>query len=166
MLKKLLCLCSFALVLTGCTAASADTEYSPGDFVVTEVSLEEGYYLSDKDDSYVHIVDGQIELCNYDYITICTEQWNAIEGDKVSLEESIAIFEESFLPQCELQEYTPLNMIGMGENGGDQLFLSLDYEWSKESGAYNGYLVYDDGTLSKAGNIYTYFGTELPETNE
>lgn len=166
MFKKLLCLCSFALVLTGCTAASADTEYSPGDFVVTEVSLADGYYLSDNDDSYVHITDGQIELCNYDYVTVFTEQWNSLEGNKASLEKFIEVSAEAFLPQCALQEYTPLKMIGMGENGGDQILLSLDYEWSKENGTYNGYLVYDDGTLFKADNIYTYFGTELPETDE
>lgn len=160
MSKKLLCLLPIAL-LAGCTAVSADTEYNDGDCIEADVSLADGYYLSDSDDSYIHISDGQIELCDYDYVAAFTEEWNAIDGDKASLEVYIENSAEIFVPQCSLQEYTPLSFIGMGENGDDMTLLALNYELSKENGTYVGYILNDDGTISKADNIYTYFGTEL-----
>jgi hypothetical protein len=44
--------------------------------------------------------------------------------------------------------------------------LAVDFELSKTNGTYNGYILNDDGTISKAGNVYAYFGTELPAESE
>ena len=162
MKKALFYFVPFTLLLAGCAAASADAEYSDGDCIEAEVSLSDGYYLSDNDDSYIHISGGQIELCGYDYVTAFTEDWNAVEGDKASLEEYVDNSAEIFLSQCSLQDYTPVKFIGMGENGADLTLLAVNYELAQSTGTYTGYILNDDGTISKVDNVYSYVGEELP----
>lgn len=164
--KKLFFLFPFTLLLAGCTVVSADTRYSDGDCVVCDVSLSDGYYLSDNDSSYIHIADGQIELCDYDYITAFSEDWEAIEGEKASLEDYVENSTEIFVSQCSLQEYTPVKFIGMGENGEDMTLLAVNYEFSQSTGTYAGYILNGDGTISKVDNNYSYCGTELPADGE
>lgn len=155
------------LMLAGCTAALAEVEEQVGSAVVVEDTLANGYYLSNNDDSYIHIIDGQIELCNYDYIADFTESWNEIQNaDKADLEEYIANSAEIFVPQCELQDYTLVKFVGMGDEGSDFMLLTLNYEFASSVGTYTGYQLNGDGTISKVDNIYTYYGTELPESED
>lgn len=159
---KIVCLIPLALVLTGCAAASADPEYTQGECIEIEVSLADGYYLSNNDNSYIHIEDGEIGLCDYDYTAAFTSDWNALDGDKASLDEYVDISAEALLYQISLQKYTPVKFVGMGENGGDLNLLAVHYKTSLENNTYYGYILNDDGTISKIDNIYTYEGTELP----
>ena len=50
----------------------------------------------------------------------------------------------------------------MGENGADMTLLAVNYELAQSTGTYTGYILNDDGTISKVDNIYTYYGAELP----
>jgi hypothetical protein len=149
---------------TGCTTAKADDERKTDIFVDNSVTVSEGYYLSDNDESYIHIENGQIELCDYDYVADFTESWNNIEDSKVSLDEYIENSAELFLAQIELQSFTPVRFEGCTEDGGDIVILVLNYDSAAASGAYSGYILNDDGTISKVDNIYTYYGAELPES--
>lgn len=162
MKKRFLYLVPCTIMLAGCAAASADVEYVDGDCIEVDVSLADGYYLSDGDSSYIHISDGQIELCDYDYVSAFTDEWNSTDGDKASLEEYVDNSAEIFLAQCSLQDYTPVKFIGMGENGADMTLLAVNYELAQSTGTYTGYILNDDGTISKVDNIYTYYGAELP----
>lgn len=163
-MKKLLALAGIlgALMLTGCalTSAAADGE-EKGDIVITEVDLQDGYYLSDKDDSYIHIDGNMIELCGFDIVGRAKTDWENFDGPKVSLEESIACAKEVFEPLFAWKEFTPIRIVECGENGKDLTLLVVDYEWSKEHGTYTGYLVNEDGTITREGHIYTYNGENL-----
>lgn len=160
-------LCASSLALTGCSIAAKanDTHDEYGKQIVGENWADDGYYLSDCDDSYIHVENGKIEMCGYDYVQHFTEEWNEYDGKKVELEEYLANCEESYLRQSELQEYTPVKFIGMGDvEGEDYVMLVLDYDRADAIGAYTGYSL--DGHTITVGDsfpIYTYFGTKLPE---
>lgn len=162
-MKKLLALAGILgiITLTGCTAASADEEKKPGDVSIVEVDLKDGYYLSDKDDSYIHIEDGKIELCGYDIEGKAKESYEKTEGKKVSLDEWIANTKEGFDSAFAWKEYTPVCFTKMGENGEDLTLLVVDYEFASKSGSYTGYIVNEDGTITREENIYTYKGEKL-----
>ncbi len=163
-MKKLLALAGILgiLAMTGCTVASAaDDEKQKGDISVTEVDLKDGYYLSDNDDSYIHIEDGKIELCGYDIEGKEKENWEKTEEPKVSLEEWIDNAKEVFEPLFAWKEYTPICITKMGKNDEDLVWLVVDYEFAKKSGSYTGYVVNKDGTISREGNTYTYSGEKI-----
>ncbi|MDE7193683.1 MAG: hypothetical protein K2O14_06895, partial [Oscillospiraceae bacterium] len=128
-----------------------------------DIVLDNGYYLSNNDDSYIHIEDGRIELCGYDYAAAFTDSWNELGENKVSLEEYIENSAEILLDQIKLQEYTPVRLAGLGEDGTDVILLALNYEFASSVGAYTGYTLNSDGTISKVDNIYSYYGAELPQ---
>lgn len=155
---------AMCLTLAGCAAANAADDGRETFTVDNDIILENGYYLSDNDNSYIHIEDGFIELCGYDYITDFTDSWNACEGGKVSLEEFIDNSAEGLFYQIEWQEYTPVRCAGLGGNGTDLILLAVHYDYQPDgSGFIGGYVYNDDGTISKVDNIYSYYGDELPE---
>ncbi len=143
------------LALSGCAVASADDGRVQGDQVILEDPAN-GYYTSNNDDSYIHIIDGQIELCNYDIESRAIEDYNNLDGPKVSLEESIKSTREYLTEEFKLQEYTPVSFVKMGEDGTDFDMLVIKYDTAEERGAFTGYGLNPDGTIYKAGNIYTF----------
>ena len=150
------------ITLTGCTVASAaDDGKRKGDISVTEVDIKDGYYLSDNDDSYIHIEDGKIELCGYDIEGKAKEVYEKTEGKKVSRDEWIENAKEQFEPLFAWKEYTPVCFTEMGANGEDMVWLVVDYEFASKNGAYTGYEVNKDGTISREGNVYTYTGEKI-----
>lgn len=160
-MKKLLALAGILgiIALTGCATASADGK-EQGEISVIEVDLKDGYYLSDNDDSYIHIEDGMIELVGYDIAEKAKNIYETTEGDKVSLDEWIKNAKEQFEPLFAWKEYTPVCITKMGENGEDLVWLIVDYEDASKHGAYTGYVLNDDGTIYREGNTYTYEGEE------
>lgn len=163
-MKKILALAGILgiLTFTGCTVASAAGDGAEkGDVVKTEVDLQDGYYLSDNDDSYIHIEDGMIELCGYDIEGKERESWEKTEEPKVSLDEWIDNAKEVFEPLFAWKEYTPVRFVQMGENNEDLILLVVDYEFASSHGAYTGYKVNKDGTISREGNTYTYTGEKI-----
>lgn len=160
-MKKLLAIAGIfgIIALTGCTAASADGK-EKGEISIVEVDLKDGYYSSDKDDSYIHIEDGMIELVGYDIAAQAKRIYETAEGDKVSLDEWIENAKEQFEPLFAWKEYTPVCFTKMGENGEDMVWLVVDYEFASEHGTYTGYVLNDDGTIYREGNTYTYKGEE------
>lgn len=160
-MKKLLAIAGIfgIIALTGCTAASADGK-KPGEISVVDVEVKEGYYLSNNDDSYIHVEDGKIELCGYDIVGKAKENYEKAEGEKVSLDEWIENAKEQFEPLFAWKEYTPVCFTKMGENGEDMVWLVVDYDFASEHGAYTGYTLNDDGTIYREGNTYTYSGEE------
>lgn len=164
-MKKLLAMAGILgiIALTGCTTASAD-EKEKGDLSVVEVDLQDGYYLSDKDDSYIHIENGMIELCGYDIDGKAKENYEKYKEEdcvKISLDEWIANAEEVFEPLFAWKEYTPVCFTQAGENGDDLTLLVVDYEFALEKGTFTGYVVNDDGTICREENTYTYKGAQL-----
>lgn len=163
-MRKLLALTAILATLTaaGCSVnAGADTGVKTGDIVVTDTTLADGYYLSDNDNSYIHINDGKIELCNFDIAQYAEESYEKEESPAISLDEWINNAKETFEPLFEYKEYTPVRFVGMGENGEDLVWLIVDYEFAAEHGAYTGYEVQDDATIIREGNTYTYSGETL-----
>ncbi len=161
-MKKLLALAGILgiIALTGCTVAKADGE-EKGDTLVVDVDLKDGYYLSDNDDSYIHIDNGMIELCGYDIEGKALKDWESTEGKKVGLDEWTKNAKEQFEPLFAWKEYTPVRFVKMGEGDKDLVMLVVDYEFASEKGAYTGYVVNDDGTIYREGNTYTYEGETL-----
>lgn len=160
-MKKLLALAGVLgiLTLTGCTVASADADgEEKGDIVITEVDLQDGYYLSDNDDSYIHIEDNMIELCGFDIEGRAAADWEEYDGPKVSLEESVRSAKEEFEWLFAWKEYTPIRVVEFGDDGGDLIMLVVNYEFASAHGSYTGYIVNDDGTIYREGNTYTYAG--------
>jgi len=160
-MKKLIALAGLLgiIALTGCTAASADGK-EQGEISIVEVDLKDGYYLSNNDDSYIHVEDGKIELCGYDIVGKAKENYEKAEGEKVSLDEWINNAEELFEPLFAYKEYTPIVCTQAGEGGKDMTLLVVDYDFASEKGAYTGYTLNDDGTIYREGNTYTYSGEE------
>lgn len=154
---------AICLTLAGCAAASATDDGRETIAVADDVVLQNGYYLSDNDDSYIHVEDGYIELCGYDYISKFTDNWNSYEGGKAPLEEFIDNSAEILLYQIEWQEYTPVRFAGLGEDGTDYILLAVHYDLSLDNNTYIGYSLNEDGTISKVDNNYSYYGEELPE---
>lgn len=163
-MKKVLALAGIlgALTLTGCalTSVAPDGE-EKGDIVITEVDLQDGYYLSDKDDSYIHIEDGKIELCGYDIEGKTKAAYEACEGKKASLDVWLETAKEDYGSLFAWKEYTPVCFTKMGKNGEDFTLLVVDYEFASKSGSYTGYIVNEDGTITREENIYTYKGESL-----
>ncbi len=143
------------LALSGCAVASADDGKVQGDKVIQEDPAN-GYYTSNNDDSYIHIIDGQIELCNFDIDARTIENHNNYDGPKASLEDALEFSREMFTELFRLQEFTTVSFTGMGDNGSDFVMLIPDYESAQESGSYNGYVLNPDGTISRMDNIYTF----------
>lgn len=162
-MKKIIALAGILgiLAMTGCAVASADDGKTKGDIKVVEVDLKDGYYLSDNDDSYIHIEDGKIELCGYDIEGKAKEVYEKTDGEKVSLDEWIENAKEQFEPLFAWKEYTPVCFTEMGANGEDMVWLVVDYEFASKSGSYTGYEVNEDGTISREGNVYTYTGEKI-----
>lgn len=142
------------LALSGCAVASADDGKVQGDKVILEDPAN-GYYTSNNDDSYIHIIDGQIELCNYDIDARTIENHKNYDGPKASLEDALEFSRETFTELFRLQEFTTVSFTGMGDNGSDFILLIPNYESAQESGSYNGYVLNSDGTISRMDNIYT-----------
>lgn len=97
-----------SLALTGCAAASAADDRPAGEHSEVDIKLADGYYTSDKDDSYIHITDGKIELCWYDIESEIRAEYDNITEDKVSFEEYLANSEEQFEERTKLQSFTPV----------------------------------------------------------
>lgn len=152
----------FSLSLTGCAVASADDGRPAGGHSEVEAELADGFYTSDKDDSYIHISNGNIELCGYDLESDVKEEYDSIAGEKVSFEEYLANSEEIFEEQTKLQPYTPVCFNKMGENGEDLTLLVLNYDFAEEKGTYTGYTLNPDGTITILENTYTYTSAEMP----
>jgi len=156
-MKKLFALAGLLgiIALTGCTVASADGK-KPGEISVVDVDVKEGYYLSNNDDSYIHVEDGKIELCDYDIEEKARADWEKTDGEKASLDKWIENAVEINEPLFAWKEYTPISIAKAGESGDDMILLVVDYEFASEKGAYTGYVLNDNGTISREGNIYTY----------
>lgn len=162
-MKKILCVSAGLLCLTfaGCNASREESTTQNTITVAEDVVPEEGYYLSDNDNSYIHIKDGQIELCGFDYVTELTDDWNAYDGSKISLDEYIEINTELLMTEHKLQSFTPVRFAGLGEEGSDIIILVRNYDPSV--GSYRGYTFNNDKTLSLSDKNYSYCGAELPE---
>lgn len=71
---------AICLTLAGCTAANAADDGRETITLADDVILRDGFYLSDNDESYIHIEGDYIELCGYDCISDFTDNWNAWQG--------------------------------------------------------------------------------------
>lgn len=82
---------------------------------------------------------------------------------KASLEEFIENSTDSLLYQIDWQEYTPVRFAGFGEDSTDLVLLVVHYDLAPATNTYMGYVLNDDGTISKVDNNYSYYGEELPD---
>mgnify|MGYP004617757459 CR=1 FL=1 len=153
----------FSLALTGCAAASAADDHPAGGHSEVDVDLADGYYTNDKDNSYIHITDGKIELCGYDIESEIRKEYDSITDDKVSFEEYLANSEELFEEKTKLQSFTPVCFNKMGENGEDMTLLVVNYDFAKDNGTYTGYTLNPDGTIKILDNTYSFSSTELTD---
>ena len=160
-------LIALSLIMSGCSVASADNE----EIIHSQVTLEktlinDGYYLSDNDDSYIHIINGQIELCGYDFETVCRSDYDELtdeQKEKTSLESFVKDSVKWFEEETALQDFTPVKFSNGGEDGSDLTLLVLNYEFASSVGAYTGYVLNNDGTIWKVDNTYSYYGEALPK---
>lgn len=169
MRKTIICgaLITLCLITSGCSVVSADNDEIVHSQVMLEKTLiNDGYYLSDNDDSYIHIVNGQIELCGYDFETVCRSDYDELtdeQKEKTSLESFVKDSVKWFEEETALQDFTPVKFSNGGEDGSDLTLLVLNYESASSVGAYTGYVLNNDGTIWKVDNTYSYYGEALPE---
>lgn len=155
------------LALAGCAQAGADDDYH--NYINEDIVLQDGYYTCENDDSFIHIENGKIELCNFDMEADAIKIWDELMGKcddeerkrqephrDEFIENSVNTMKNDFA----LREFTPVSF-----PFPDETFTMLvwDYEWAQTVGTYTGYDYYDDGSIGKVGNTYYYYGTELPE---
>lgn len=164
-MRKLLALAAILAVLTaaGCSAsAGADDVMEYGQSFLPDIEVKSGYYLSDNDESYIHIENGQIELCNYDIESEIASNYEE-HSDNISLSrvEYAENCLEDYTEWSSLQNFTPVTWYKFGDNDEDYTMLVLNYDFAVEKGAYTGYEYKLDGTIGKMGNTYTYSGETL-----
>lgn len=166
---KLLSILAGAALLCGCASAAADHPDQHLEFVDDDV-IREGYYLSSVDDSYFVIEDGRVSLVNYDWEQYYRDQMEDYDLPK-DLEEGSPEYEEQIRAWAEYsnkdltdREFTPIKFVGFET---DKIMLVTNIpreEISLESGIYAGVTMPDEDTLYlHSDNLYTYYGTELPE---
>lgn len=156
------------VLMSGCSSvASADNDEILHSQIVLDMALiDDGFYLSDNDSSYIHISDGQIELCDYDFERVCRSDYEKLTDEQKQNTDLDSFVSESvkwFEDEAALQEFTPVKFCNGGEEGNDLILLVLNYEYASSVGAYTGYVFNKDGTICKVDNTYSYFGEELPE---
>lgn len=169
-MKKLLGLALTGImcaVLAGCTTAGADEQGVRMAAVDESISLEDGYYINDKDDTYIRIEGNRIELCGLDYDAYAEEKWNEViaDLDETELEKQLPQH-ETFVKNTaddarltfSLQEFVPVTFTLPNHKS---TVLALNYV--KDSQTYEGYSLKDDNSIVMIGNIYRYYGTELPQ---
>ncbi len=164
-MRKLLAVAAILATLTaaGCSvAANAGDTMERGEMFIPELELKDGYYLSDNDESYIHIENGQIELCNYDIESEIASDYEE-HSDNISLsrEEYAENCLEDYTAWSSLQDFTPVTWYKFGDNDEDYTMLVLNYDFAVEKGAYTGYQYNSDGSISKLENTYTYSGETL-----
>lgn len=169
-MKKLLGLALTGIMcvaLVGCTTANADKQGVPLAAVDESISLKDGYYTSDKDDTYIRIEGNKIELGGLDIDAYAEEKWNEITADldKAELEKQLPQHETFVKNTADdaratfaLQEFVPVTFTLPNHKS---TVLALNYV--KDSQSYEGYSLKEDNSIVMIGNTYSYYGTELPE---
>lgn len=153
--------------LAGCATANADGQESRLITVDESVSLEDGYYTNDNDDTYIRIEGNKMELCGLDYEAYarksCEELYATL--DKETLEKELPRFEEvvkntadGLREDCALQEFVPVTCNLPNKK---KTLLVLNYVENSQS--YMGFSLKEDNSIERYDNIYHYYGTELPE---
>ncbi len=153
--------------LAGCMAAGADGQDIPLLSVDKSISLKEGYYTNENDDSYIHIVGNKIELCGADAEADAQEAWEQLMADmntderekqKSNYESFIKNSVEEAQKTYALQEFTPVTF--SLPDGYRSTCLALNYVEGDKTVA--GYSLKSEDTILM-GETYCYYGTELPQ---
>ncbi len=158
------------LVMAGCAAASADfVPYKE----IDETIVKDGYYTTDVDESYIHVENGTIELCNFseeNELEAIEGYWNEyLEG--LSDEEKelrlgdhdgyVANSLEGAKETYAKQEYTPMTFYVNAYLTVRMLLLDA-FDPEGETGSYHGYLVNDDGCIYlNPEKLYSFAGEEI-----
>lgn len=169
-MKKLLGLALTGIMcvaLAGCATASADGQNSRIISVDESVSLKDGYYTNDNDDTYIRIEGNKMELCGLDYEAYarksCDELYATFNEEELEkqlphYEDAVKNTAESLRADCALQEFVPVTATFPDKK---KTLLVLNYV--ENSQAYSGYSLKEDNSIERYDNIYRYYGTELPQ---
>lgn len=170
-MKKILGLALAGIMCTalvGCTTAGADGQGVPLASVDESISLKDGYYTNDNDESYIRIEGNKIELCGVDIDALAEKGWERLNAGIDDAErERQAPHHDSFVKNTAedakktfaLQEYTPVTF--SLPDGHKSTVLALNYV--KDSQTYEGYSLKTEDSIVMIGNTYYYYGTELPQ---
>ena len=151
----------------GCATANADRQGVPLVSVDESISLKDGYYTNDNDESYIRIEGNKIELSGLDIEAYAEKSWeDAIaELDSAERERQLTHRDEYINNTMNdakatfaLQEYTPVTF-----SLPDQKRTVLALNYVKDSQTYEGYSLKSDDSIGMIGNVYHYCGTELPQ---
>lgn len=156
----LMCVCS-----AGCVSANAAPEHELyGIYLDDSISPKDGYYLSDKDESYIYVQGDHIGVFNFDFVALAEKNWYETDEPKVPLEEWIKNSTEGW-QVTDWNEFKTARIPVSADPNEDILNIFVDYDNSWNGGSFSGkgYLMNHDGTIDQVGNTYTYGGTELPE---
>lgn len=163
------------ILLSGCVTATADDGAVFGEKrILPDSTVRNGYYVSESDESYIHVVNGTIELCGFDYEKFYRSQPVPASVNAEDEQELSAYISESAEFNRELnslKEYTVVEIAGMGENGGALIMLATNPSENEISAAIeadgqlgmSGYLLIDENMIRVISPMpdYVYAGESM-----
>ncbi len=163
-MKKLILtmlLSAFCITSTSCVSAAASEDEEVRE--VGKIAVKEGYYTCAEDNSYILISDGTIQIVGFDkdkYIENAYSDEVAAYGTDTA---SISFEEYKNEAEASIKvDDTPTVFSVMSFPGGEIMLVTERNETGKGGGAYFGYFLEDENTISGLYD-YKYAGDTVSE---